>query len=104
MCAAPNKGWNNVEASEAQATTDLLDVRGLKTYFKTHDGVVKAVNGVDLRLQRGKTLGVVGESGCGKSVTALSLMRLIDRPGWIEDGSVLFEGRDLLELSEEEMR
>ncbi len=82
----------------------LLDVRGLKTYFKTHDGIVKAVDGVDFRVKPGKTLGIVGESGCGKSVTSLSVMRLIDRPGWIEAGEILFEGRDLLELSEEEMR
>ena len=82
----------------------LLDVRGLKTYFKTHDGIVKAVDGVDFSVKPGKTLGIVGESGCGKSVTSLSVMRLIDRPGWIEAGEITFEGRDLLELSEDEMR
>ncbi len=89
---------------EAPSTDYLLDVRGLKTYFKTHDGIVKAVDGVDFRVKPGKTLGIVGESGCGKSVTSLSVMRLIDRPGWIEAGEIIFEGRDLLELSEEEMR
>jgi oligopeptide/dipeptide ABC transporter ATP-binding protein len=82
----------------------LLDVRGLKTYFKTYDGIVKAVDGVDFRVKPGKTLGIVGESGCGKSVTSLSVMRLVDRPGWIESGEIWFEGRDLLELSEDEMR
>jgi oligopeptide/dipeptide ABC transporter ATP-binding protein len=82
----------------------LLDVRGLKTYFRTMDGIVRAVDGVSFRIKPGQTLGIVGESGCGKSVTSLSVMRLIDRPGWIEDGQVFFAGRDLLELSEEEMR
>jgi oligopeptide/dipeptide ABC transporter ATP-binding protein len=82
----------------------LLDVRNLKTYFKTMDGIVRAVDGVSFRIRPGKTLGIVGESGCGKSVTSLSVMRLIDRPGWIEDGQIFFEGRDLLELSDEEMR
>jgi len=90
---------------QAKPSTEyLLDVRGLKTYFKTHDGIVKAVDGVDFRVKPGKTLGIVGESGCGKSVTSLSVMRLVDRPGWIEAGEIIFEGRDLLELSEEEMR
>ncbi len=86
------------------STEYLLDVRGLKTYFKTYDGIVKAVDGVDFRVRPGKTLGIVGESGCGKSVTSLSVMRLIDKPGWIEAGEIWFDGRDLLELSEEEMR
>jgi peptide/nickel transport system ATP-binding protein len=90
--------------AESASAAALLDVRGLKTFFKTYDGIVKAVNGVNLRIKPGKTLGIVGESGCGKSVTALSVMRLIDRPGWIEDGEIVFEGRDLLELGEEEMR
>ncbi len=98
------KGKRAVVVQPTTATQYLLDVRGLKTYFKTHDGIVKAVDGVDLRIKPGKTLGVVGESGCGKSVTSLSVMRLVDRPGWIEAGEILFEGRDLLELTEEEMR
>ena len=82
----------------------LLDVRGLKTSFSTRDGIVQAVNGMDVRIKPGKTLGMVGESGCGKSVTALSVMRLIDRPGRIEAGEIVFEGRDLLRLREDEMR
>ncbi len=86
------------------STEFLLDVRGLKTYFRTHDGVVKAVDGVDFHVRPGKTLGIVGESGCGKSVTSLSVMRLVDKPGWVEAGEIWFEGRDLLELSEDEMR
>ncbi len=83
---------------------NLLEVKDLKTYFKTMDGVVKAVDGVDMAIAPGKTLGVVGESGCGKSVTSLSIMRLVDLPGWIAGGQILFNGKDLLKLSEEQMR
>ena len=82
----------------------LLNVTGLKTYFRTMDGVVKAVDGVDFSLKPGQTLGIVGESGCGKSVTSLSVMRLIDPPGWIAGGQMLFRGTDLARLSEKEMR
>jgi len=82
----------------------LLEVRGLKTYFFTEDGVVKAVDGVDLAVERGETLGLVGESGCGKSVTMFSVMRLIGQPGEIIDGEVYFDGRNLLEMSEGEMQ
>ena len=83
---------------------NLLEVTDLKTYFKTMDGIVKAVDGVDMAIAPGKTLGVVGESGCGKSVTSLSIMRLVDLPGWIAGGKIMFDGRDLVKLSEEEMR
>jgi peptide/nickel transport system ATP-binding protein len=82
----------------------LLQVRDLRTYFDTLDGTVKAVDGVNLEIGSGRTLGLVGESGCGKSITALSIMRLIERPGRIVSGTVLFEGVDLLKLSEAEMR
>jgi oligopeptide transport system ATP-binding protein len=83
----------------------LVDVRNLKTYFYTEDGVVAAVDGVNLHINRGETLGVVGESGCGKSVTALSIMRLIPNPpGKIVSGEIFFEGDDLLKRSEPEMR
>ncbi len=83
----------------------LLQVENLRTYFHTRAGVMRAVDGVDLDVSEGRTLGVVGESGCGKSVTALSIMRLIDPPGRVEDGSrILFGGRDLAELDEEELR
>jgi len=83
----------------------LLKIRNLHTYFYTDDGVAKAVDGVDLELVAGGTLGVVGESGCGKSVTALSIMRLIpDPPGKIIQGKILFSGKDLLAFSEAEMR
>ena len=83
----------------------LLEIRNLHTYFKTDEGIAKAVNGVDLKVPKGETLGLVGESGCGKSVTALSIMRLVpDPPGKIVGGEIIFEGRNLLQLSESEMR
>ena len=81
----------------------LLEVRNLKTYFFTEDGVVKAVDGVDFTVGRGEVLGLVGESGCGKSVTSLSILRLISNPGKVVEGEILFEGRNLLEFSESEM-
>ena len=83
----------------------LLDVRGLRTYFHVMDGTVKAVDGVDFAIPRGGTVGLVGESGCGKSVTAHTIMRLIDiPPGEIAGGEVWFDGRDLLKLSKDKMR
>jgi oligopeptide transport system ATP-binding protein len=83
----------------------LLSVRGLKTRFFTADGVVKAVDGVSFDLYPGQTLGIVGESGCGKSVTALSIMRLIPNPpGKITDGEIFFEGADLLRMSDDQIR
>jgi len=81
----------------------ILDVRGLKTYFFTEDGVVKAVDGVDFCVHRGEVLGLVGESGCGKSVTSFSIMRLVGMPGKIVEGEILFDGRNILELPESEM-
>jgi oligopeptide/dipeptide ABC transporter ATP-binding protein len=81
----------------------LLDVQNLKTYFYTEDGIVKAVDGVDISVYPGEVMGLVGESGCGKSVTSLSIMRLIGIPGKVIDGEIFFEGRDLLKLSEAEM-
>ena len=81
----------------------LLDVQNLKTYFFTEDGIVKAVDGVDFTVYPGEVMGLVGESGCGKSVTSLSIMRLIGIPGKVMDGEILFEGRDLLKFSESEM-
>jgi oligopeptide transport system ATP-binding protein len=82
----------------------LLEVRDLRTIFPTKDGVVKAVSGVSFHIDPGETLGIVGESGCGKSVTVLSVMRLLQRPGRIEGGEVLFKGRDLTKVSEQEMQ
>ena len=86
-------------------TQKLLSVRNLKTHFFTDDGVIPAVDGISFELDRGGTIGIVGESGCGKSVTSLSIMGLIPQPpGKIMDGEIIFEGQDLLKLSEEEMR
>ncbi len=83
----------------------LLEVRDLQTYFFTGEGVVKAVNGVSYDLEEGETLGLVGESGCGKSVSALSIMRLVpDPPGRTVGGEVIFDGQDLLKLSDQQMR
>lgn len=83
----------------------LLEVKNLETRFYTQDGVVQAVNGITYSLDEGETLGLVGESGCGKSVSVLSLMRLIpEPPGKITGGEVLFEGRDLLKMDMDEIR
>lgn len=82
---------------------NILEVKGLKTYFYTEAGVVKAVDGVDFSVKHGEVLGLVGESGCGKSVTSMSIMRLVGPPGKVVKGSITFEGIDLLKLSEKEM-
>lgn len=81
----------------------LLEVKGLKTYFYTEDGVVRAVDGVSFEVYPGEVLGLVGESGCGKSVTSLSIMRLISKPGRIDEGEILLDGENLLKLPEDEM-
>src|SRR5574341_872227 len=81
----------------------LLEVKGLKTYFYTEDGIVRAVDGVDIDVFPGEVLGIVGESGCGKSVTSLSIMRLISKPGRVDAGEILLDGENLLNLSEDEM-
>lgn len=84
---------------------NLLEVRDLRTYFYTREGVVKAVNGVSFDAKEGETVALVGESGCGKSVTSLSIMRLVsDPPGKILTGEILFEGTDILKLNEAELR
>ena len=90
----------------SQATgKSILEVKDLRTYFYTRDGVVRSVDGVSFSISEGETLAIVGESGCGKSVTSLSLLRLIPSPpGKIVSGSVLYHGKDLLKLSEDEMR
>jgi peptide/nickel transport system ATP-binding protein len=83
----------------------LLDVKGLKTHFFTDEGVVRAVDGVDFHIDKGETLGIVGESGCGKSVTALSIMRLIPQPpGRIVEGQITYNGRNLLDLTPAQIR
>jgi len=89
----------------SEGNGQLLEVRDLRTYFKTEDGTVKAVDGISFTLRRGETLGIVGESGSGKSVTNLSIIRLIpDPPGKIVSGEVLFDGQDLLLLPTEAIR
>jgi peptide/nickel transport system ATP-binding protein len=82
----------------------LLEVKGLRTSFYTSDGVVRAVDGIDFHVDRGEIMGLVGESGCGKSVTSLSIMRLVAKPGRIEAGEILFDGEDLLSLPGDRMR
>lgn len=85
--------------------TDLLDVQGLETQFRTREGIVHAVNGVSFKLTEGETLGIVGESGCGKSVTVMSMLRLIPTPpGKVTAGRAMFQGKDLLTMSDEEIR
>jgi oligopeptide/dipeptide ABC transporter ATP-binding protein len=88
---------------ENPASDHILSVKDLKTYFYTDDGVVKAVDGVTLTVKRGEMIGLVGESGCGKSVTSFSIIRLVLPPGKILSGEILFNGRNLLELNEDEM-
>src|SRR3979411_758817 len=82
----------------------LLEAESLQTHFRTPEGINRAVDGVSFHIEEGETLAIVGESGCGKSVTAMSLMRLIPEPSGKIPGSVRFQGRDLLQLSEREMR
>jgi peptide/nickel transport system ATP-binding protein len=89
---------------ETGSAAPLLDIRGLKTHFATDDGIVQAVDGVDLTIHRGETVGVVGESGCGKTVTAMSVLKLIAMPpGKIVAGQILYQGRDLVPLDTHEM-
>ena len=98
---APVRGKRGSLAAMAK----LLEVRNLKTTFLTAAGVVRAVDGVSWDVAEGETVALVGESGCGKSVSALSIMRLVAEPaGRIVGGEILFKGRDLLKLTEEEMR
>ena len=83
----------------------LLEVKDLRTYFYTQEGTVKAVDGTSYVVEEGETLGLVGESGCGKSVSALSILRLIPQPpGKIVSGEIIFQGRDILKLDEDEIR
>src|SRR5437868_9611370 len=95
----------NRTARRSPSTEPLLDVKDLVVRFRTHEGVVHAVNGVSFELEAGETLGLVGESGCGKSVTNLGIMRLLPKPaGRIEGGSVHFDGLDLVAMSESDIR
>ena len=81
----------------------LLELRDLHTFFRTKKGIVKAVNGVSYSVEEGKTLGVVGESGSGKSVSAMSILQLLDGNGYIDSGEILFEGKDLSKVSMNEL-
>ena len=81
----------------------LLELKDLHTFFKTKKGIVRAVNGVSYSVDEGKTIGVVGESGSGKSVSAMSILQLLDGNGYIDSGEILFDGKDLTKLSEKEM-
>ena len=87
-----------------RGATPLLEIKGLYTSFHTRDGVVRAVDGIDFHVDRGEIVGLVGESGCGKSVTSLSIMQLVGSPGRIDSGEILFDGQDLLKLRGDEMR
>ena len=92
-------------AAMAKDSEPLLEVRDLCTNFQTDEGTIRAVNHVSFQIGEGETLGLVSESGCGKSVTALSILQLVPNPpGRIVDGEVIFQGRDLLQLSAAEMR
>ena len=83
----------------------ILQVENLHTFFNTPSGLAKAVDGVSFTVNKGETLAIVGESGCGKSITALSIMQLVPEPaGYIDEGRILFEGRDLLDLTWDQMR
>jgi len=104
MTTAPTTRTSAQSRTVSSSARELLRVEGLKTHFFTEDGVVQAVDGVDFVLRRGETLGIVGESGSGKSVTSLSILRLVSYPGKIVDGRVIFDGKDLALLNDEEMR
>src|SRR6185436_18310056 len=93
-----------MRATDPNQMSHLLEVKNLHTYFQTREGLVCAVEGVSFHLDQGELLGLVGESGCGKSMTALSVMRLIAPPGSIVAGEILFEGKNLLKLSDAAMR
>ena len=96
---------DNSTAVAARTDSPILQIKDLRTFFDTRDGTVRAVNGVSLELYAGETLCIVGESGCGKSVTAMTILGLLPKPpARIESGEILFQGTDLLKLKEEEMR
>lgn len=88
---------------ENNSNNNILEIKGLKTQFFTESGVVRAVDGIDLVVRRGDVQGLVGESGCGKSVTSLSIMRLVGQPGKIVDGEIIFDNKDLVTMPESEL-
>ena len=103
--AENNKSTNEVGmGTKPDASQKLLEVKNLKTYFYTEEGIVKAVDGVSFDIYEDEVLGLVGETGCGKSVTALSILQLVRAPGKIIDGSVIFKGKNLLKMKESEVR
>ncbi len=105
MTAAPTPDNVSVDVPRmVDAGERLLEIKGLKTHFDTRDGVVRAVDAVDLHVDRGEVLGIVGESGCGKSVTSLSVMGLIAHPGSIVAGDIIFNGRNLTDMKKSEVR
>ena len=92
------------ENNTAKNNEVILEVKDIKTYFHIgKDRVIKAVDGVNFTLKKGRVLGIIGESGSGKSVTSRTIMRIVDKPGVIEGGEVIFKGQDLLKVSEKEM-
>ena len=105
MSGVLTSAGHRVDAPAHSAAHTILEIDDLRTHFFTRDGIVRAVDGVSLALSKGETLGVVGESGCGKSITALSILRLVPSPpGRIVGGTIRFQGRNLLELTEADMR
>src|SRR3954471_2304097 len=98
------RAWPRASDVERLIAMALLEVENLQTHFRTPSGINRAVDGVSFHVNEGETLAIVGESGCGKSVTSMSLMRLIPEPPGRIAGSIRFQGRDLLKLSEREMR
>ena len=99
-----NNQQNQVDLDIKKSSGKLLEIKNLKTNFYTEEGVVKAVDGVSFDIYEDEVLGLVGETGCGKSVTALSILRLVRSPGKIIDGVIRFKGINLLDLSEDQMR
>ena len=102
--AIENSKTDQLDLDLKDKSEKLLEVKNLKTYFYTEEGIVKAVDGVSFDMYSDETLGLVGETGCGKSVTALSILRLVREPGKIIEGSIIFNGKNLLELTEHDMR
>jgi ABC-type dipeptide/oligopeptide/nickel transport system ATPase component len=100
----PDARFGPLEEGQGEDSTPLLEISDLRIHFDTQGGRVHALNGVDLTVNRGEIVGLVGETGSGKSVTARASMRLLDRNGYTDGGRILFEGRDLLLLSDRAMR
>jgi len=108
MRSTPDLNCKSIHREEAEKVENnnkenILEVKGLKTQFFTESGIVRAVDGIDIHVKRGEVLGIVGESGCGKSVTSLSIMRLVGQPGKIVEGQIIFDNEDLLKLPESRM-